>query len=100
VAHWAELGAWRPISELSGPDPAIAPLLGEPALADTAEVFLDCAGSASRAAAALQIHRQTLYYRLSRIEALTALDLTDGEDRLLLHTGLKAARLQRSARPS
>jgi hypothetical protein len=98
VAHWPELGAWRMVTELSGPDPAVAPLLAEPALAETAEVFLDCAGSASRAASALRIHRQTLYYRLSRIEALTQLDLTDGEDRLLLHTGLKAARLHRRDR--
>jgi hypothetical protein len=94
VAHWAELGAWRAVSELSGPDPAVVPLLGDRVLAATAEVFLDCAGSASRAAAALQIHRQTLYYRLARIEELTGLDLADGEARLLLHTSVKAARLR------
>ena len=100
VAHWAELGAWRAVSELSGPDPAVAPLLADPVLARTAETFLDCAGSAARAAAALQIHRQTLYYRLSRIAALTGLDLADGEARLLLHASLKAARLayRRAAR--
>jgi DNA-binding PucR family transcriptional regulator len=62
-------------------------------LAGTAETFLDCAGSASRAAAALQVHRQTLYYRLARIAELTGLDLADGEARLLLHASLKAARL-------
>jgi DNA-binding PucR family transcriptional regulator len=42
----------------------------------------------------LGIHRQTLYYRLSRIERLTGLDLGEGEDRLLLHMALKHARLQ------
>ena len=68
-------------------------------LAETAEVFLDCAGSASRAAAALQVHRQTLYYRLARIEALTGLDLADGEARLLLHASLKAARLALGPQP-
>lgn len=93
VAHWAELGAWRPVTELAGPDPAVVPLLADPVLAGTAEAFLDCAGSASRAAAALQVHRQTLYYRLARIEALTGLDLSDGDARLLLHTSLRAARL-------
>ena len=93
VAHWAELGAWRPVSELSGPDPAVVPLLADRVLAETAEVFLDCAGSASRAAAALQIHRQTLYYRLARIAEVTGLDLADGDARLLLHSSLKAARL-------
>lgn len=93
VAHWAELGAWRPVTGLAGPDPAVLPLLADPVLAETAEVFLDCAGSASRAATSLQVHRQTLYYRLSRIEAVTGLDLADGDARLLLHTSLRAARL-------
>jgi len=62
-------------------------------LARTAEVYLDHAGQAARTAAALGIHRQTLYYRLSRVEELTGLDLTSGEDRLLLHMALKSARL-------
>lgn len=94
VAHWAELGAWRAISDLAGPDPVVRPLLADAVLTETAEVFLDCAGSASRAAAALQIHRQTLYYRLARIAELTGLDLADGEARLLLHASVKAARLR------
>jgi len=64
-------------------------------LTGTAEVWLDSAGSPQRAATRLCIHRQTLYYRLGRIEALTGLDLADGEDRLLLHTAVKAARLSR-----
>jgi hypothetical protein len=93
VAHWAELGTWRPVTALPGPDPVVLPLLADRVLAGTAEVFLDCAGSASRAATALQIHRQTLYYRLARIADLTGLDLADGEARLLLHTSLKAAHL-------
>uniref|UniRef100_UPI001CE2902E PucR family transcriptional regulator n=1 Tax=Streptomyces pseudogriseolus TaxID=36817 RepID=UPI001CE2902E len=76
-------------------DPAVSPLLS-PAhteLARTAEVYLDCAGQAGRTAAELGVHRQTLYYRLSRVERLTGLDLDDGEDRLLLHMALKAHRL-------
>ncbi|MEU3464661.1 helix-turn-helix domain-containing protein [Streptomyces sp. NPDC006733] len=98
VADWAGLGPYRMLSALPGgaaPDPAVLPLL-EPShreLARTAEVYLDCAGQAGRTAAALAIHRQTLYYRLSRIEQLTGLDLDEGEDRLLLHMALKAARL-------
>jgi len=93
VAHWAELGGWRPVTELAGPDPVVVPLLADRVLTETAEAFLDCAGSASRAAEVLRIHRQTLYYRLSRIEAVTGLDLADGGARLLLHTSLRAARL-------
>jgi hypothetical protein len=99
VAHWAELGAWRPVTELTGPDPVVVPLLADRVLTETAEAFLDCAGSASRAASALQIHRQTLYYRLSRIEAVTGLDLADGGARLLLHASLRAARLSRGRVP-
>jgi hypothetical protein len=98
VARWADLGAYRLLTALpadTAPDPAVAALL-EPAhrdLARTAEVYLDHAGQAGRTAAALAVHRQTLYYRLSRIEQLTGLDLADGQARLLLHMALKAARL-------
>ncbi len=98
VARWASIGPYRLLTSLSADtahDPAVRPLL-TPAhheLARTAEVYLDCAGQAGRTAAALGIHRQTLYYRLSRVEQLTGLDLDDGEDRLLLHMTLKAARL-------
>ncbi|MFI5805358.1 PucR family transcriptional regulator [Streptomyces sp. NPDC051561] len=101
VAEWSAIGPYRLLAALpdSGPghpvDPAVAPLLtpAHTELARTAEVFLDCAGQAGRTATALNIHRQTLYYRLSRVEQLTGLDLHEGEDRLLLHMSLKAAKL-------
>ncbi|MFE3856394.1 PucR family transcriptional regulator [Streptomyces griseorubiginosus] len=98
VAHWSRIGPYRLLTALppeTAQDFAVRPLLS-PAhreLARTAEVYLDCAGQAGRTAAALGIHRQTLYYRLSRVEQLTGLDLDDGEDRLLLHMTLKGARL-------
>ncbi|POX52378.1 PucR family transcriptional regulator [Streptomyces sp. Ru71] len=98
VAEWSGIGPYRLLTSLPPApvaDPVVAPLLtpAQRELARTAEVFLDCAGQAGRTAAALGIHRQTLYYRLSRVEQLTGLDLDDGEDRLLLHMALKAARL-------
>ncbi|MEI7034860.1 helix-turn-helix domain-containing protein [Streptomyces pratensis] len=100
VARWSAIGPYRLLTALPRPadtarDPAVASLLAPPHrdLARTAEVFLDCAGQASRTAATLGVHRQTLYYRLSRIQQITGLDLNDGEDRLLLHMALKGERL-------
>ncbi|EGJ74534.1 putative transcriptional regulator, PucR family [Streptomyces sp. Tu6071] len=98
VAQWSAVGPYRLLTALppgAAHDPVLRDLLS-PAhaeLARTVEVFLDHAGQAGRTAAALGIHRQTLYYRLSRVEQLTGLDLDDGEHRLLLHMGVKAARL-------
>jgi hypothetical protein len=93
AASWPELGAWRQVAALPGPEPSLAALLADPVLTQTAEVWLDCAGSPQRAATRLCIHRQTLYYRLGRIEELTGLDLADGADRLFLHLGVRVARL-------
>jgi hypothetical protein len=98
VAEWAHIGPFRLLTSLPpevAQDSAVQRLLS-PAhreLARTAEIYLDRAGQAGRTAAELGIHRQTLYYRLSRVEQLTGLDLDDGEDRLLLHMALKGARL-------
>ncbi|WP_420894660.1 helix-turn-helix domain-containing protein [Streptomyces alboflavus] len=98
LARWSDIGPYRLLTALppeAARDAAARELLS-PAhreLARTAEVFLDRAGQAGRAAAELGIHRQTLYYRLSRVEQLTKLDLDEGEDRLLLHMVLKASRL-------
>ncbi|MFI8308021.1 PucR family transcriptional regulator [Streptomyces sp. NPDC085927] len=98
VARWSSIGPYRLLTALprrAAPDPAVGPLLlpVHRELARTAEAYLDHAGQAGRTAAELGIHRQTLYYRLSRIEQITGLDLDDGEDRLLLHMALKAHRL-------
>ncbi|MFI5568167.1 PucR family transcriptional regulator [Streptomyces sp. NPDC051740] len=98
VARWTSIGPFRLLTALppgAARDPVVGPLLSpaQAELARTAEVYLDRAGQAGRTAAELGVHRQTLYYRLSRIEQLTGLDLDDGEDRLLLHMALKAARL-------
>ncbi|HEX5811236.1 MAG TPA: helix-turn-helix domain-containing protein [Pseudonocardia sp.] len=100
VATWADLGVHRLLA--CGPrralregvvDPAVEPLLARPDLAATAAAYLDHAGNVQRAAAELGVHRQTLYYRLQRIEALTGLDLADGRDRLRLHLALTLAPL-------
>ncbi|NGN66075.1 PucR family transcriptional regulator [Streptomyces sp. A7024] len=98
VVEWGDAGAYRLLTWLPAgtpTDPAVRKLLlpAHAELARTAEIFLDHAGQAGRTATALGIHRQTLYYRLSRVEEFTGLDLDDGEHRLLLHMALKAARL-------
>lgn len=72
---------------------AITGLLdADPALLVTAEAFLDQAGDSRAVAEHLGVHRATIYHRLRRIEELTGFDLSDGERRLVLHLGIKAAR--------
>ncbi|MDI2125791.1 PucR family transcriptional regulator [Yinghuangia seranimata] len=101
VSTWTDLGPYRMLARLAeapggaAPDPAVAVLLTpqHAELARTAEIYLDQAAHATKAAELLAIHRQTLYYRLSRVEELTGLDLSNGEHRLLVHMALKAARL-------
>lgn len=98
AARWEDLGPYGPLlripeSQLSRQVlPAeVQRLLDvdrEGQLTETLRAFLNAAGSAPNAAAALQIHRTTLYYRLSRIEELLDLDLGDGRTRLSLHLGL------------
>ncbi|WP_433477507.1 PucR family transcriptional regulator [Spirillospora sp. CA-142024] len=63
-------------------------LLKHKDLAETARTYLDLAGNVQQTAKTLNIHRQTLYHRLRRIEDLTSLTLTNGQDRLTLHLAL------------
>lgn len=74
--------------------PAVDALLTpDPSLLVTAEMFLDRAGSSRLVAEELGLHRASVYNRLRRIEELTGFDLADGEHRLVLHLGIKMARL-------
>lgn len=102
VAVWPELGVYRLLA--SGPDAALAGAVldsavlrllehGDQELVDTAVCYLDHAGNVQQTAAAVNVHRQTIYYRLQRIEQVTGLDLTRGDHRLLLHLGLTFAPL-------
>lgn len=99
VRAWDRLGVHRLLA-LADPatlqevvvDPrARALLAADPELVRTARTYLDLAGSAQRTAAALSIHRQTLYHRLRRIGAVSGYDLDDGADRLALHLALTLA---------
>ncbi|WP_165960513.1 PucR family transcriptional regulator [Actinocrispum wychmicini] len=77
--------------------PGLLDLLGLGAkgkqLIDTLEAYLDNAGDGPATAEQLFVHRTTLYYRLQRIEELTGARLSNGEDRLAFHLGLKIATL-------
>jgi purine catabolism regulator len=55
--------------------------------------FFDANGNLAKAAADLDVHRNTLVYRLERIAELTGLDLNDPENRLILHLALKVQRV-------
>lgn len=57
----------------------------------TARTWLDEAGSASRTAQRLAVHRQTVYHRLGQVERVTGYDLSRGADRLRLHLALELA---------
>ena len=62
-------------------------------LVRTLEVFLDSAGDVKAASELLFAHRTSLYYRLRRIQELSGLDLSSGDDRLTAHLGLRIVRL-------
>ncbi|XWX04737.1 helix-turn-helix domain-containing protein [Aggregatilineales bacterium SYSU G02658] len=59
----------------------------------TLEGFFNSNGNLAKAAENLDVHRNTLVYRLERIADLTGLDLDDADNRLILHLALKIERV-------
>jgi purine catabolism regulator len=59
----------------------------------TLDGFFDANGNLAKAATDLDVHRNTLVYRLERITELTGIDLNDAENRLILHLALKVQRV-------
>jgi PucR family transcriptional regulator, purine catabolism regulatory protein len=55
--------------------------------------FFQANGNLAKAAQDLDVHRNTLVYRLERISELTDLDLDDADNRLILHLALKIQRV-------
>jgi purine catabolism regulator len=55
--------------------------------------FFEANGNLAKAATDLDVHRNTLVYRLERISELTGLDLNDADNRLILHLALKVQRV-------
>lgn len=68
-------------------------------LVPTLEAFLATLGAPLATAERLHVHRNTLLYRLSRIEAVAGVDLRDPEARLMLHLALRIGQAQRLAQP-
>ena len=101
VSHWDELGIFQLLSrmiveetaEIPGPLLGLLESASSDMLVQTLEVYLDSGGDAQQASSRLHLARGSLYYRLHRIEEVAGVDLRSGEDRLLLHLGLKLARL-------
>ncbi|NED96527.1 PucR family transcriptional regulator [Phytoactinopolyspora alkaliphila] len=102
VASWPTLGIYRMLAcgsrtELAEAlmEPAVLRLVEhpDPELRKTVETYLEYGGDVQRTAATLNVHRQTVYYRLRRIEQLTGMDLSGGDGRLRLHLGLRMAPL-------
>jgi purine catabolism regulator len=107
-----ELGVYRLIARVEDPEALdgfqreyLGPLEEYDArhaaeLIETLEGFFSCNGNHARAAELLHLHRNTLLYRLERIESLTGRDLTDAETRLSLQLALKIRRVFPTIRAS
>jgi purine catabolism regulator len=62
-------------------------------LLKTLEVYLHCGGRKTETARQLEIERQSLYHRLSRIEEILDVDMKDGDTALALHLAVMIRRL-------
>ena len=102
IVAWSQLGIYRmltrfPVEELTSDvlHPGLITLFERrdaPVLVGTLESYLDRGCNAKTTALELGLHRASLYYRLQKIEDLAGVDLSNGEDRLALHLGLKLAK--------
>jgi sugar diacid utilization regulator len=62
-------------------------------LIKTLEAYFKNTGDVRRTADQLCVHRATVHYRLRRVQEITGVDLSDGDNWLALHLGLKVAQL-------
>ncbi len=102
---FAHLGIYRLLFHLYGHDElsdfyreTLGPLLASDArnngaLIDTLEGFFQCNGNLSETARVMHLHRNSLLYRLGRIEELLGRSLEDPELRLSLQIALKIRHL-------
>ena len=62
-------------------------------LVHTLRTYFRCNGNVIKAAERLFLHRNSLLYRLQRIEQLLEVDLKDSQDRLVLHLAVELSEL-------
>jgi sugar diacid utilization regulator len=102
VAVWDDLGVYKLLARLPRhdvadtlPDGLVRLIEADQggSLVETLETWLDEGGDPRATVARLSIHRTSLYYRIGRIETISGMQLSNGDDRLALHLGLKVARL-------
>ena len=65
-------------------------------LVKTLDAYFACLGSPTEAAERLHVHRNTLLYRLHRIQEIAHVDLSDAETRLALHLSLRVREVLRA----
>ena len=102
---FAQLGIYRLLFHLDGQDElsefyqeTLGPLLkadtrGDGSLVETLESFFRCNGNLSETARTMHLHRNSLLYRLGRIEEILGRSLEDAELRLSLQIALKIRHL-------
>ncbi len=101
VIYFGELGIYRLLFHLHGAEDArafyqevLGPLIDydrrtHNELVETLEAYFACNGNLSQAARQLHLHRNSLLYRLERIQEVLHADLEDAEIRLSLQVALK-----------
>jgi hypothetical protein len=109
VTVWTKLDSWKAIALLAESysnnhadlaalvHPGIVGLIKDDRtdLVHTLDVYLAHGADARKTAAALYIHRSTLYYRLEKISEAIDGDLSDGETRFELLLSIRLARIAR-----
>jgi purine catabolism regulator len=113
VAHFGELGLYRLLLSLRSTaelETFYHDTLGALAeydrrrdgeLVKTLDAYFDCLGSPTEAAERLHVHRNTLLFRLHRIQEIAGVNLADAETRLALHLALRVREvLQVDERPA
>jgi purine catabolism regulator len=101
VTYFGELGIYRLLFHLQGTEEVhtfyeevLGPLLEYDRRTDndlvvTLETYFACNGNLSEAARRLHLHRNSLLYRLDRIQEVLQADLEDADTRLSLQVALK-----------